>query len=86
MFSLQCPSQFTRGPALETDTEEKHDGEAEQVVVIDGVKVLEVEVFDPFAHVQHVSCGRQTVERHPHISWVELDEVRGVLRHECSNV
>lgn len=65
---LQGPLQFSRSPTFETHAQSKHDGETQQVVVVDSVIVLKVEVLNPLAHIENICRRREAVGCHPEIA------------------
>lgn len=77
MLDLQSSFKLPRCPTFQEQTEDEHDGQAENVVVVDSIKVLEVEVLDPLTHVENVSSRGEAIESHPEVSNVEEDPVRG---------
>lgn len=76
-LNLQSSFKLSRCPTFQEQTEDEHDGQAEDVVVVDSIKVLEVEVLDPLAHVENVSSRGKAIESHPEVSNIEGDPIRG---------
>lgn len=59
-----------RAPVLEEERAEQEDWDRQQIVVVHGVKVLEVGQLDPLAHAEHVSGAAEAVEQHPEVAGV----------------
>lgn len=67
--------QVLNTPVLKHERKDQQDWNRQDIVVVHGVKVLEVSQFDSLSHVQDKGSGRETVDKHPEVTNTEQTRV-----------
>lgn len=74
-LSWEIDGKVSGRPVLKNEGTNQENRDRQQVVVVHGVKVLEVGQLDSDSHVQHEGGGSETVGKHPEVSEVQTVHV-----------